>query len=102
MRLFMCLFILISYSALGQRKDSVLYCRYPSAARKAGIQGSVEIKLILKSNCSVMSYRVTQRLGYGCDEAAVECLLLRLKKVKGDTCVTGKEIVRYVKFSLAE
>src|SRR6266850_1325334 len=80
MRLFMCFFILISYSALGQRKDSVLYCRYPSAARKAGIQGSVEIKLTLRSNCSVMSYRVTQRLGYGCDEAAVECLLLRFEK----------------------
>ena len=48
--------------------------KYPSEARRNGIEGSVFISFIINENGEIVEPKVLQGLGYGCDEAAVEAL----------------------------
>ena len=45
--------------------------RYPEAARSAGIRGSVAVRFIVDTQGNVVSPRVVQGIGFGCDEEAL-------------------------------
>jgi TonB family protein len=77
--------------------------KYPSAARKNGIQGTVEIKVVFDSKCAIKEYKVIKSLGYGCDEAAIDCLINvqeKIKKEKQSKCEDGFEAVFPFNFKL--
>lgn len=77
--------------------------KYPSAARKNRIQGTVEIKVVFDSGCSIKEYKVIKSLGYGCDEAAIDCLINvqeKTKKEKKSKCEDGFEAVFPFNFKL--
>lgn len=106
-------FFFISISVLsqeGQRKSETqdttakkCKLKYPAAARKKGIQGTVEIKVIFDSKCSIKDYKIVKSLGYGCDEAAIDCLINvqeKIRKEKKSECEDGFEIVFPFNFKL--
>ncbi len=77
--------------------------RYPKDAKKNGVQGTVEIKIIFNSDCNIKEYKVVKSLGYGCDEAAIECLINvqeKIKKEKNSKCEEGYEIIFPFNFKL--
>ncbi len=47
---------------------------YPSAAKRAGVEGVVVLEVVLDPSGVVQQVTVVQGIGYGCDEAAVEAL----------------------------
>ncbi|MBL7776557.1 MAG: energy transducer TonB [Saprospiraceae bacterium] len=52
--------------------------RYPEAALKAGVEGSVLVEYDIDYKGNVVDTRVLQSLGHGCDEEA--CRVIRLLK----------------------
>ena len=48
--------------------------RCTEAARNKGIQGPVQMRVDLDSKGRVSNIRIIRRLGYGLDEAAIECV----------------------------
>ena len=59
---------------------------YPEAARKAGIEGTVRLRLWLDAQGKVQQVRVQRKAGYGLDEAAAEAIVrfkFRPAKKKG-------------------
>jgi periplasmic protein TonB len=76
--------------------------RYPAEAVKKGIHGTVEIKIFFDANCTIKDYKVVKSLGYGCDEAAVECLINVQEKVKRERqkCEDGYEMIYPFTFKL--
>jgi protein TonB len=48
---------------------------YPEAARKAGIEGSVRLRLWLDAQGKVQRVSVVRKAGYGLDEAAQEAIM---------------------------
>ncbi len=48
--------------------------RYPAEARKAGIQGKVIIKFLVKKDGTITNARVTQEIGGGCGNAALSVI----------------------------
>ena len=48
--------------------------RYPSEAKTAGIEGTVFVKFVVNEDGQVISHRITQGLGYGCDEEALRAV----------------------------
>ncbi len=48
---------------------------YPTAARKAGIEGTVFVKFIISKNGALAHAEVLKGIGFGCDEAALLALV---------------------------
>jgi len=48
--------------------------RYPAAATKAKIKGTVQIQFVVKANGELKKIKVLKGLGYGCDEEAIRLL----------------------------
>ena len=107
------LLLLISFSVRGQdaqrefntQDTTARECKlkYPSKARKKGIQGTVEIRVTFDSKCTIKGYKVIKSLGYGCDEAAIECLINaqeKIRKEKNSECEDGFETVFPFNFKL--
>lgn len=71
--------------------------KYPSAARKNGIEGRVKLKVTYE-NCEATDYQVLEDIGYGCGDAAIETLKAKrvLEKkygVASDKCDVKEEII---------
>ena len=47
---------------------------YPELARKAGVEGTVILEVAINHEGKVLTAKVKQGLGYGCDEAALEAI----------------------------
>ena len=77
--------------------------KYPKQAVKNQIQGTVEIRVRLDSNCKIKEYQIVKSLGYGCDESAVTCLRnieKRIEKKMNRKCEDGLEITDSFTFKL--
>ncbi len=48
------------------------FLEYPEIARKCGIEGIVKASVMLNADGKVMSVRILEGIGYGCDEAVVQ------------------------------
>jgi TonB family protein len=82
---------------------------YPSRARKAGIQGTVNVKLEFDAECNVKKREIINSIGYGCDEAAMNYvkniqgqITLQIKNRRENKCRQGYEWIIPVQFKLAE
>lgn len=48
--------------------------KYPAKARKNSIQGQVYVQFLVDRNGQVSNIKTVQGIGYGCDEAAEDCI----------------------------
>ena len=55
---------------------AVINMRYPGVAHEKNIQGKVIIAFTVDTNGSVSNYRITKRIGGGCDEEALRVIKL--------------------------
>ena len=63
---------------------------YPKEARKNKIQGKVFLEFVIHEDGTPGNFKVTQGLGYGCDEAALEAFRTMPKWVPGK--LAGKPV----------
>jgi protein TonB len=69
--------------------DTALYrfladnIHYPDSAKKAGIQGTVYIKFVVKEDGSLTDIRLLRGIGGGCDEEALRVLKSMPKWIPG-------------------
>ena len=57
--------------------------RYPSAARKAQVQGRVYVQFVIEKDGSLTDMQVLKGIGAGCDEEAIRVLQLVPKFIPG-------------------
>jgi len=81
-----------------QVKYKIKNLKYPLAAREKGIQGVVTVVFDIDSSCNIVNKRVEKGLGYGCDEEALNALVMDEKV--GKSCKPTKEIKASIKFKL--
>jgi TonB family protein len=48
--------------------------RYPSDARKRGIEGAVRVRLVQDDDCNIRQLEIVEGVGYGCNEEAIRCV----------------------------
>jgi TonB family protein len=86
-----------------QTPDIQIPVHYPPKARKAGVQGTVEIEYRLQADCSVTETRVIQSVSAECDREAMKNLLkfyAFLKKYGPANGCEAKTDTFVVKFNL--